>query len=229
VLLVDEVLAVGDEGFTHKCLDKFGEFKRRNKTILLVTHSLGMVERFCDEAVWLDKGSVAATGRTEDVINAYLRSVDGTARIDDRGRQRAGSGEVQLEVEMLSGGVPCASVGTDDPVVIRLSWSCQLPVEELQFSFRLHSADGVVVAGDRVRAGVELLAPGSGHVDYTVARFSLLPGTYHIAADVTDRHSGHIYDGGPHLASFDVVPRESHLDSLGYFGLDGWWSVERHA
>src|SRR5687768_9091888 len=56
VLLVDEVLAVGDEGFTHKCLDKFAEFKRRGKTILLVTHSLGLVERFCDEALWMDGG-----------------------------------------------------------------------------------------------------------------------------------------------------------------------------
>src|SRR3954471_7074146 len=60
VLLVDEVLAVGDEGFTHKCLDKFAEFKRRGKTILLVTHSLGMVERFCDDAVWLDAGEKQA-------------------------------------------------------------------------------------------------------------------------------------------------------------------------
>src|SRR3990170_9134706 len=62
VLLVDEVLAVGDEGLTHKCLDKFGEFKRRGKTILLVTHSLGLVERFCDEAVWLDAGQKKAAG-----------------------------------------------------------------------------------------------------------------------------------------------------------------------
>src|SRR5216684_929514 len=54
VLLVDEVLAVGDEGFTHKCLDKFAEFRRKGKTFLLVTHSLSLVERFCDEAVWLD-------------------------------------------------------------------------------------------------------------------------------------------------------------------------------
>src|SRR6266699_5026023 len=60
VLLVDEVLAVGDEGFTHKCLDKFAEFKRSNKTILLVTHSLDLVERFCDDAVWLDRGRVQA-------------------------------------------------------------------------------------------------------------------------------------------------------------------------
>src|ERR1017187_2723211 len=70
VLLVDEVLAVGDEAFTHKCLDKFSEFRRRGKTILLVTHSLGMVERFCDEAVWLDAGQKRADGEPKRVIGA---------------------------------------------------------------------------------------------------------------------------------------------------------------
>lgn len=76
VLLVDEVLAVGDEGFTHKCLDKFSEFRRRGKTIMLVTHSLGVVERFCDEALWLDGGRVRAQGDPKRVIDAYLTSVE---------------------------------------------------------------------------------------------------------------------------------------------------------
>ncbi len=76
VLLVDEVLAVGDEGFTHKCLDKFAEFKRRGKTILLVTHSLGLVERFCDEAVWLDAGVKRAEGEPRRVIGAYVTDVE---------------------------------------------------------------------------------------------------------------------------------------------------------
>jgi ABC-type polysaccharide/polyol phosphate transport system ATPase subunit len=76
ILLVDEVLAVGDEGFTHKCLDKFAEFKRRNKTILLVTHSLGLVERFCDEAVWLDAGRKRAEGDPKRVIGAYVTDVE---------------------------------------------------------------------------------------------------------------------------------------------------------
>src|SRR5213082_2203679 len=76
VLLVDEVLAVGDEGFTHKCLDKFAEFKRRGKTILLVTHSLSVVERFCDEAVWLDEGAVRAHGDPRRVVDAYLAAVE---------------------------------------------------------------------------------------------------------------------------------------------------------
>src|SRR5688572_5197859 len=75
VLLVDEVLAVGDQGFTHKCLDKFGEFKRRGKTILLVTHSLNLVERFCDEALWLDSGKVRGSGDPKRVVGAYLTDV----------------------------------------------------------------------------------------------------------------------------------------------------------
>ncbi len=76
VLLVDEVLAVGDEGFTHKCLDKFAEFKRRGKTILLVTHSLGLVERFCDEALWMDGGTMKAMGDPKRVVGAYITDVE---------------------------------------------------------------------------------------------------------------------------------------------------------
>src|SRR3954471_22322312 len=76
VLLVDEVLAVGDEGFTHKCLDKFAEFKRRGKTILLVTHSLGLVERFCDEAVWLDQGRLKGLGDPRRVVGAYVTDIE---------------------------------------------------------------------------------------------------------------------------------------------------------
>src|SRR5262244_544154 len=76
VLLVDEVLAVGDEGFTHKCLDKFAEFRRLNKTILLVTHSLALVERFCDEAIWLDGGRAMTHGDPKRVVDAYLTNVE---------------------------------------------------------------------------------------------------------------------------------------------------------
>ena len=76
VLLVDEVLAVGDEGFTHKCLDKFAEFRRRGKTILLVTHSLNLVERFCDQALWLDSGHAMIHGDPKRVVGAYLTKVE---------------------------------------------------------------------------------------------------------------------------------------------------------
>ena len=98
ILLVDEVLAVGDEGFTHKCLDKFGEFKRRGKTILLVTHSLNLVERFCDEALWLDAGKVRGSGDPKRVVGAYLTDVGKSeerelARAEAKSEQKAESQE----------------------------------------------------------------------------------------------------------------------------------------
>ncbi len=75
ILIVDEVLAVGDAGFSLKCLDTFAEFKRRGKTILLVTHSLDTVQKFCDEAVWLDEGALRSQGDPVRVIHAYLEDV----------------------------------------------------------------------------------------------------------------------------------------------------------
>ena len=77
VLLIDEVLAVGDEAFTRKCLDKIGEFRRRGKTILIVTHSLGLVEKMCDEVLWLRQGKVEGAGDPKRVVDAYLTYVAG--------------------------------------------------------------------------------------------------------------------------------------------------------
>ncbi|HSF16561.1 MAG TPA: ABC transporter ATP-binding protein [Vicinamibacteria bacterium] len=75
VLLIDEVLAVGDEAFVHKCLDKISEFRRRGKTILLVTHSLGLVEKLADEALWLDGSRAQMRGDPKKVVDAYLARV----------------------------------------------------------------------------------------------------------------------------------------------------------
>src|SRR5262245_53006908 len=77
VLLIDEVLAVGDEAFTRKCLDKIGEFRRRGKTIVLVTHSLGLVEKMCDDVLWLRQGRKADQGDPKRVVDAYLTYVAG--------------------------------------------------------------------------------------------------------------------------------------------------------
>ena len=107
VLLVDEVLAVGDEGFTHKCLDKFAEFRRRGRTILLVTHSLGLVERFCDEALWLDDGKVRASGDPRRVVSAYITAVE----VNEEKQLAAGDARAR-------GAAPVAGVAglPDDPV-----------------------------------------------------------------------------------------------------------------
>jgi ABC-type polysaccharide/polyol phosphate transport system ATPase subunit len=136
VLLVDEVLAVGDEGFTHKCLDKFAEFKRRNKTILFVTHSLGMVERFCDEAVWLDAGNKRGQGDPTRVVGAYVTDVERQEEqflttTDEKSRVEAGA-------------APVASVGPLDAGEVAADMS--------------RAAEGRWGSGEVVISDVELLS-----------------------------------------------------------------------
>jgi ABC-type polysaccharide/polyol phosphate transport system ATPase subunit len=112
VLLVDEVLAVGDEGFTHKCLDKFAEFKRRGRTILLVTHSLGLVERFCDDALWLDGGRVKAMGDPKRVVGAYITDVEGS----EEAQLAAGDAKTQESAAVVSPDEPASAVLPDHPI-----------------------------------------------------------------------------------------------------------------
>jgi ABC-type polysaccharide/polyol phosphate transport system ATPase subunit len=91
VLLVDEVLAVGDEAFTHKCFDKLADLRRRGRTVLLVTHSLDLVTRFCDTALWLDAGVVRAHGDPKRIVDAYLMDV-ARAENEALGQDTPGSG-----------------------------------------------------------------------------------------------------------------------------------------
>jgi ABC-type polysaccharide/polyol phosphate transport system ATPase subunit len=112
VLLVDEVLAVGDEGFTHKCLDKFAEFKRRGKTILLVTHSLGLVERFCDEALWMDGGALKALGDPKRVVGAYVTDVE----VSEEQQLAAGDAKAQESATTISPDEPASAVLPDNPM-----------------------------------------------------------------------------------------------------------------
>ncbi len=112
VLLVDEVLAVGDEGFTHKCLDKFSEFKRRGKTILLVTHSLGLVERFCDEALWMDGGSMKGLGDPKRVVGAYVTDVE----ISEEEQLAASDARAQEAATTVSPDEPASAVLPDNPI-----------------------------------------------------------------------------------------------------------------
>jgi ABC-type polysaccharide/polyol phosphate transport system ATPase subunit len=116
VLLVDEVLAVGDETFTHKCFDKLADLRRRGRTILLVTHSLDLVTRFCDLALWLDGGVARAQGDPKRVIDAYLMDV---ARAEDEALGKAqqppvGTGTPQADRLLISARVPSTVAASGD-------------------------------------------------------------------------------------------------------------------
>jgi ABC-type polysaccharide/polyol phosphate transport system ATPase subunit len=176
VLLVDEVLAVGDEAFTHRCLDKFAEFKRRNKTILIVTHALDLVERLCDEALWLDAGATRAAGDPKRVIGAYVADVEqsegaflkaadaraaATVAAPDAGEPPApedlfrapegrwGSREVEIVAVALldSGGGETRVVGSGGALTIRMNVRAKAPVEDFVFGVGIFNADGVCVYG----------------------------------------------------------------------------------
>ncbi len=145
VLLVDEVLAVGDEGFTHKCLDKFAEFKRRGKTILLVTHSLGLVERFCDEALWLDGGRVKGIGDPKRIVGAYITDVQASeeqelAAQDARARQTAAAA-------IDSPDEPAAAVLPDNPIETASAPADMFRASEGRWGSREVEITGVTLSG----------------------------------------------------------------------------------
>ena len=169
VLLVDEVLAVGDEGFTHKCLDKFGEFKRRGKTILLVTHSLGLVERFCDEALWLDRGRIKGSGDPKRIVGAYITDVgkqeeQELAAGDARARESASAA-------IASPDEPASAVLPDNPVETATGPADMFRATEGRWGSReveitdvtLAGADGqaahVFQSGERLDLRIRLRAP----------------------------------------------------------------------
>ncbi len=111
VLLIDEVLAVGDEAFVHKCLDKIAEFKRRGKTILLVTHSLESVRRLCNRAMWIRDGRVMQIGDPPRVIGAYLSWV-----AEKEEKELAAGHERRAAVAATTsddGPLPADAIGTD--------------------------------------------------------------------------------------------------------------------
>ncbi len=176
VLLIDEVLAVGDEGFTRKCLDKIGEFRRRGKTIVLVSHSLGLIEKMCDDVLWMRHAQVADRGDPKRVVDAYLTYVAGgeealLAREHGRPGESTATdaGAAPGEVEHASGyrqgrwgshEVEIASVRLLDDrnqerhvyvpgerLTIALGITAKEPVEDFVFGIGVFTSGGVSVYG----------------------------------------------------------------------------------
>jgi lipopolysaccharide transport system ATP-binding protein len=83
IFLIDEALAVGDMEFQQKCMNKFKEFKAEKKTIVLVSHALNLVKEFCEKTVFLSRGEMISFGKTEDVVNEYVKQVEGRTMSND--------------------------------------------------------------------------------------------------------------------------------------------------
>jgi homopolymeric O-antigen transport system ATP-binding protein len=218
VLLIDEVLAIGDEAFARKCADRLADFRRVGKTMLLVTHDPSAVERWCDEAVWLDHGVMRATGTPRKVIDLYRQAV---AEEESGILARAYEPPAAAAVETVETGTPPAPTldrwGTreieiervrlddaygneryvymaGDPVTIRFRYRVNRPVESRVFGFAILRNDGVWVYGTNTDLAKITLPDlrGSGEVEVTIDALDLIAGSYFVDVAV------HAEDGTPY-------------------------------
>jgi len=229
ILLIDEILAVGDEQFQRKCNEKFAQFKDEGRTVVLVSHSLGSVRNMCDRVALLDHGRLKELGPASEVIDAYLGGVH-TDRPATEGEvgTRWGSGEAVIErVELLGPtGMPVSWVKTGDQATIRLHYAARVPVERPVFKVIVSRVDGLEISGPNTRDGgaVPDRIEGEGYVDLTIDHFPLLPGTYDLTPSIQDYSCLHEYDVRHRSFRFDVEQGEPR-ESSGFMTLGGRWNV----
>jgi ABC-type polysaccharide/polyol phosphate transport system ATPase subunit len=231
VLLVDEVLAVGDEQFQRRCLERVAELRERGKTIVVVTHSLSTVRNLCDHALWLDHGTARQQGPAGEVADAYLGQVHDDSHADgtSEGGARWGSGDVRLTgVELLGPkGELTEQVNTGDEVTFRLRYEADKPIAHPVFGLAVFSLEGIQITGPNTReagVGVDFIE-GSGTVDLHVPRLLLLPGAYVASAACTDETISHTFDHRHRALHFDVKPGTPHETFGGVISFDGHWTI----
>jgi ABC-2 type transport system ATP-binding protein len=232
ILLVDEVLAVGDAAFQEKCMEKFVEFRRAGKTVVIVSHAMGSLRTLCDQAAWLEKGSLIEVGRADAIVDRYVdkgheREVaPGGAGEAGRTGTRIGSGEALLtSVEVLDAtGAAATSFRTGDPVTIRIGYECRQRVERPAFALALDTVDGMRVWAHHTRDGGPDLPyiEGTGTIDLVVPSLVLQPYTFDLSARILDHTLNHTYDFKRHCYRF-VVETGKHRESGGVVALQGSW------
>lgn len=235
ILIVDEIIAVGDEEFQRKCFDYLFKLRNRGTTIVLVTHSLGLAAELCDAAVWLDHGSVKLLGSANDVIDAYLKQVnqreaaasptDAPEGSDVPPLVRSGSGEAQvLDVELLGpDGEPAPILVTGAPLTVRVHYVVHEPLTEVSFALGFIHENGVGIAGTNTRMHdtVRDLEPSRAYVDYTFAELPLLPANWRLSTAI--RSHGHTYDHLDKAFPMTVRAPSGEIEA-GAVRLAGRWS-----
>jgi lipopolysaccharide transport system ATP-binding protein len=229
ILIVDEILAVGDEHFSKKSLGKMMDFKRAGKTIVLVTHDLGTVERWCDMAAWVDAGRIRRFGAPGEVVREYRRAVelaeqqdrvmvpaaiatDGGAlpELEPAPAPEAGAEEKVLRLTQVSltgkAGEPVSQVDTEEAVSLHVGYQADKPLEEVEFSVALKRADGLLVYQTSTKAeGLNLPSPlgMQGTVVLVMERVGLVAGEYSFEV-VARAAGGAVYDERKELCRFRV-------------------------
>lgn len=229
VLLVDEVLAVGDATFQRRCLERIDRLRRDGRTVVVVSHASEIVRNLCDEVAWLEHGRLIERGPTPAVLDRYLRS-----GVEDRAEvaqdpDRWGTGEVLIDsVEVLDNeGTPTTKVGTGSACSVRVTWSSRTDVPPPVIGLGLHALDGTHLWGSNTGRQDLWLDPstGGGAVVLRIPQLPLMPGVFDLHAAVHDRGGGHTYDYRRRVLRFDVVPTVT-TEGAGYVSLGGQWALD---
>jgi ABC-type polysaccharide/polyol phosphate transport system ATPase subunit len=228
ILLVDEVLAVGDEAFQRKCSEKFADLRDSGKTIVIVSHALGTMRTLCDQLALLEHGNMVAVGAAGEIVDSYLDDVH-TDRVPDGAHGvRWGSGEGRIElIELLDRhGRPTTTVRTGDEVTIRLHYLMSEPIEKPIFGIAVHTLEGMAVSGPSTRFGAPVpdSLAGEGVVDLHIPKLLLVPGTYDLGCSLNDYTGSMTYDLRHRALRFDVMHGEPE-EYAGVVSLDGTWSA----
>jgi len=229
VLVIDEVIAVGDEDFQRKCFDFIAELRSRGSTVIIVSHALSIVSEMCDQAMWLDHGEVQEVGVARDVVDAYLKRVNeaeaakiGLNSTQHFGLSRRGTGEILVTgIEYLDGdGRPTPFLVNGEACSIRMTYIARKEMSDVVFGLNFFNGSNINVAGaTSAEQGHETVPVGAGMVEFTLDAMPLSPGNYSVStAVVTRTRFIDLVD-----RQFDLTVRNGGTIPNGLVRLSGGW------
>ncbi len=210
ILIVDEVLAVGDASFQQKCLGKMEEVSRSGRTVLIVSHNMTLIEGLCERAILLEKGTIVKIGKTQEVVEGYadaIRSQAGTP-IDAR-QDRIGIGDILLtRIELLDSDRHSVAAGiTGRDIIIRLHYRCTKGKEfrncRVSISVNGRKGQDLFVLSTDIVDPTPLTLHGEGYIDFIVPRLPLTGGAYFFQSYFES--NGHAQDWIKNVALFSVL------------------------
>ena len=230
ILIVDEVLSVGDATFQQKCMGKMEEVSKSGRTVLVVSHNLETIENLCGSAIMLHKGTVEKYGDTKSVIDLYAKTSSQLASTPLRERtDRQGNGAMILpEIEILDRtGHPLQSVVSGRETVFRLHYegTSDRTFKRCSASISVHSEHGTpyFLLSTDLSSKLQLDLAGKGYIDFVVPHMPLSAGTYHLAVFLDC--SGEVLDWVNNAARMAVINGDFYETGTGKVAPPGWEGV----
>ena len=224
ILLIDEVLAVGDTAFQIKCLARIRDFQRRGKTLVLVSHALQTVEEFCDRVFLIHKGKLVSEGRPSEVIFKYLKSYMG-----EGGGLHAveyGNHDVQItNVRFIdSSGGETGTFTTGEPFLVEINYNARVRVDRPVFGFAVKTGNGFYVFGSNTQfAGYKLdFIEGEGAIRLKMNPLTLMNGNFFLSLSIHSWDHAIQYHRQEDWYPF-VVKNPTH--EQGIFRLNAEWEM----